>query len=254
MFVHDPALVRLGRQPARADARNLKFSRYITVGALPKVPDHVDNGQHVKQWGMLANDRLGDCTCAGILHAIMLWRSFNGPAPAFADADALMLYQNLCGYRIGDPSTDQGGVELDILKAWRKAPIKGAQLTGFVQVNPKNWMHVKTALYLFGTLYMGLALPNSAQKEKVWTATNDAPGSWGGHCTVASAYADRALCLQPDTLTCITWGQQQVMTRQWLATYCDELYALLSPDWFDKAGKAPNGFDLEQLQADLAQL
>jgi hypothetical protein len=59
------------------------------------------------------------------------------------------------------------------------------------------------------------------------------------------------------SLTVVTWGALQSMTWGFWAAYCDEAYAILSPDYLDqKAGQtvAPNGFNLAQLQEDLADL
>lgn len=251
-MLHDSALVRLGRRAPRIDARTLRLGTYLKAGQLPAIPSSLDNGAGIKNWGVLANDVLGDCTVAGILHLLMLWGKADGLYQSFADADAISLYSKLCGYVPGKPETDQGGVEIDILNAWRKAPIMGCELKSYVSVNPKNWALVKAAIDLFGALYMGLSLPTSAQNEDVWKDTGGTPGSWGGHCTVATGFADRATCLDDDTLTCVTWGAPKKMTRKWLATYCDELYAPLSPTWLGPDNKAPNGFDLAQLQADLA--
>jgi hypothetical protein len=253
-MLHDPALLKLGRKPARHDARTLRLGAYLTPGELPEAPASYDSGTKVSDWGMFANDQLGDCTCAGILHMIMLWDSQDSPTPKFSDADAIALYSQLCGYVPGEPATDQGGIELDILTSWRKQPILGHSLQAYVAVNPKNWAHVKLAHWLFGSLYLGVSLPTSAQTEEVWADTSGIPGSWGGHCVVSSGYADRQHCFDKDTLTVITWGEEKKMTRQWLAKYCDELYAPLSPTWLGSAGKAPNGFDADQLMADLTSI
>ena len=253
---YDPARVRLGRKPLRADGRTLRFSKYVSP-ALPKAPAAIDYGGKVSQWGMLANDRLGDCTCAGILHMIMLWASQLGVTRTFSDGDAVALYERLCGYQPGRPDSDQGGIELDILKAWRKAPIADCQLLAFAAVDPTNWEHVKLAHWLAGSLYMGVNLPISAQHEKVWSGTCDAPGSWGGHCMATSAYRDtKALfgLLSNARLTAITWGTTQEMTPAWVARYCDELWVPITPAWFAGTGKAPNGFDLDQLEADVAAI
>jgi hypothetical protein len=43
------------------------------------------------------------------------------------------------------------------------------------------------------------------------------------------------------------------MTVQFYAKYCDEAWAILSPEMLD-AGKSPEGFDLIQLQSDLNAL
>lgn len=253
---YDPARLRLGRGPARADTRTLRFANYLPAD-LPTPPASIDYGARVGQWGMLANDRLGDCTCAGILHMAMLWASQFGAAPEFSDADAITLYQQLCGYEPGRPETDRGGIELDILKAWRKAPVAGCQLLAFAAVDPANWAHVKLAHWLAGSLYMGVDLPLSAQREKLWSSTNDVPGGWGGHCMVTSAYRDaRGLFGLTDQrrLTAITWGTTQEMTPQWLACYCDELWVPITDRWFGPGHRAPNGFDLDRLKADVAAI
>lgn len=248
---YDPRQVKLGRRPVRRDPRNLMFAKYLDLSALPIPPRSVDFGEHVKNWGMLANDKLGDCTVAGILHMIMLWRSNFGPVPQFTDAQAIGLYSQLCGYVPGDAETDQGGVELDILNAWRKSPIEGCDLLGFVSVDPANWLHVKIAHWLAGTLYMGIELPVSAQTETIWADTSDAPGGWGGHAMVTSAYRDRGGLQCASHLEGITWGAKQKMTPHWLAKYCVELYAPITTAWFDAAGKAPNGFKMDEFEADL---
>ena len=36
-------------------------------------------------------------------------------------------------------------------------------------------------------------------------------------------------------------------------TYCDEAYAVISPDFLDSRSQAPSGFDLDPLKSDLAQ-
>lgn len=246
--------VKLGR-PRRSprDPRTLRFANYLTAD-LPQPPAALDYGDKVKSWGMLANDQLGDCTAAGILHGIKLVRSQNGFDPTYTDQDAITLYSQTCGYVPGNPKTDQGGVEIDILKQWRKAPIQGCDLLAFASVDPTNWEHVKFALYMSGWLYMGVNLPLSAQKPGLWSGTSDMPGGWGGHCMVASAYREkRGLCsyFTSKILTAITWGTTQDMTADWVATYCDELWVPITSAWFSKAGKAPNGFDLDQLLADV---
>lgn len=248
----DPARVKLGRPlaPVR-DVRTLRFAEYLPA-SLPKPPASVNYGNKIKDWGMLANDKLGDCTCAGILHQIMLWGSLNGAPRSFTDEDAIALYVERCGYKRGLPETDQGGVEIDILKRWRQEPIQGCQLLAFASVDPRNWAHVKLAHWLAGSLYMGVSLPLSAQDERLWRSTTDTPGGWGGHCMVTSAYEDKGCWLSYGTyLEAVTWGTTQRMTPKWLARYCDELWVPITDDWFGPDGRAPNGFDLAQLRADV---
>ena len=72
-----------------------------------------------------------------------------------------------------------------------------------------------------------------------------------------SAYRDTKAMfglLSNARLTAITWGTTQEMTPAWIAKYCDELWVPVTPSWFGNAGKAPNGFDLDQLKADVAAI
>jgi len=55
-------------------------------------------------------------------------------------------------------------------------------------------------------------------------------------------------------LTVVTWGALKQMTWGFWQAYCDEAYALLSPDWLKANDVAASGFDLAQLNADLNAL
>ena len=79
-----------------------------------------------------------------------------------------------------------------------------------------------------------------------WTGRcrgDDLPGSWGGHAVDVVRY-DAA------GLTIVTWGRLKGMTWSFWDRYCDEAYCILSRDFLD-GGRAPNGFDLDALRADL---
>ena len=104
---------------------------------------------------------------------------------------------------------------------------------------------------LFGTggLYIGLALPLSAQREQTWDwngslTGDDRPGSWGGHAVDVVRYS-------AGSLTAVTWGRLQDLTWPFWDRYVDEAYCILSND-FLSSKRAPNGFDLDALKADLA--
>ena len=55
--------VKLGKHPARIDSRTLKLSKYL--GDLPAPPASVVNSRHIRDWGMMGNDQLGDCLVEG---------------------------------------------------------------------------------------------------------------------------------------------------------------------------------------------
>jgi hypothetical protein len=235
----DHSKMRLGKKARKHDRRTLKLARYLEPG-LPPVKPAVDWLSAVRQFPMYGNDRYGDCAIAAIGHMVQVW-SANAASPETPSEDDILQV-----YRILSPD-DDGCVLLDVLKYWRQNPIAGCQLGAFAAVNSHDFEEVRVALDLFGGLYGGAELAVAAQKQDVWDVSggkNGAPGSWGGHCINFGQYTDREI-------RCVTWGAPKDATWPWIDEYVDELYALISPDWFGAAGKTPQGLDLETLEADL---
>jgi hypothetical protein len=238
----DHSNMRLGKKPRKDDrlGRTLKLARYFEPGLPPPKPA-VDWLAAVKRFPMYGNDVHGDCAIAAIGHMIQVW-SANVGNPATPSQEEILRV-----YRILSPD-DDGCVLLDVLKWWRQNPIAGVQLGAFVAVNWHDMNEVKTALELFGGLYAGAALPLAAETQNLWAWTSGpdgVPNSWGGHCINFGQYAGSML------MRCVTWGQIKDVTLGWMDAYLDELYALISPDWFGPAGTSPEGFDMATLKADL---
>ena len=100
-----------------------------------------------------------------------------------------------------------------------------------------------------GGLYLGVQLPQTAQSQDVWDWTGSLtgparPGSWGGHAVDVVRY-------DADGVTVVTWGALKRVTWSFWDRYVDECYCIISTDFLAQ-GKAPNGFELAALQADLA--
>ena len=244
---------RLGRLAKRSDPRTFKMARYMT--AFPPLPSAIEWGGKVTAWGMLANDRVGDCTCAGAGHCEMLWTSQAGVQTVPSDADILTAYSAITGYdptkadAAGNNPTDTGADLLTVLKYWKANGIAGSQIQAFVEVNPHNQQEVEAAIYLFGSLYCGVNLPQSAETDfdiGRWSNIHD-QNIIGGHCVIAGGY-------NPTGVKLVTWGQEILATYPWMKTYCDEAFCILSDQWIEANGQAPSGFDLATLQADLAKL
>jgi hypothetical protein len=243
---------RMGKLAPRHDPRTLQLANYLITEELPLAPARYDWSNKVKQWGMMANDVIGNCTCAAAGHLIMEWTANQKGMITPKDHDIITAYSAITGY---DPKTgkhDNGAVEIDVLNYWRKTGIARHKILAFAATEPKNHEHIRQSVYLFGCCYIGVSLPTSAQTQKVWSVPpggpvgKGAPGSWGGHAVPVVAYDQQSL-------TVVTWGALKKMTWSFWDTYCDESYAILSMD-FIKGGKAPNGVDLTALQKDLSQI
>lgn len=238
----------LGKLPPRVDVRTLDLARYVDARRLPSPPARVDLTEHVTEWPMYANDRIGDCTIAAAGHMIEAWSGASrGRAVEIPDGAVLDAFDHV---KVVDPQTGEAGaVELDVLTYWRSSGIGGHRIGAFARVSVHDLELVRTAAFLFGGLYIGLALPLTAQRQEIWDWTGSlsgqaAPGSWGGHAVDVGGYDKNAL-------TVVTWGSPKGMTWSFWERYVDECYCILSSDFLNGT-EAPNGFDLAALKADLA--
>ncbi len=247
----DYSRMKLGRKAIKTDTRTLLMANYITP-TLPPAPPSKDWMQGQTSWGMMLNDSLGDCTIAGVGHAVQVWALNTAAQPTtvepIPDQTILSYYEKWDGYNPADPSTDQGGIELDVLKDWKKAGFSNHKLIAFVDPSVGNITEIRQSINLYGGVYIGLSLPLTAQSQDVWDVVpnggaNARPGSWGGHCVFVPSY-------DANGFTCITWGAPKKMTLAFWQQYVDEAHTLLGADWLSTKG-SPVGFDQQQLLADL---
>lgn len=225
----------------------LQLGAYLPAERI-HLPTTVDNYSCVSDWGMMLNDRLGCCTASGAGHATQAWTAMNKREFVPSDDDVLKMYSAVSGYDPATGANDNGAVEADVLKYWMETGIAGHKLDSYAVIETRSRYQMKLAMYLFGDAYTGIALPLSAQDQKVWTSTHgpeSEPGSWGGHAVPLVGYDE-------NTATCITWGAPLKMTWAFQHRYMDEAYAPLSIDWVDEQSKqAPNGLLWDDLKRDL---
>lgn len=252
--------VKLGKGPARIDSRTLRLSMYLPE-TLPAAPPTVDYTGGLTSFGYMLNDQLGDCTIAALGHAEQTW-SLAARSTEITPSDSVILskYEDWCGYVNGDPNTDNGGIEIDVLNAWRKGNLNQFPLSMYADPNPLNIAEVCQAIHLFGGVYIGVQLPVSVQGSSVWDVVGGKsaiPGSWGGHAVWVPKYVtniDGAV-----TFTCISWGELIEITQDfWLYQgkndwpYIDEVHALVSPEFINrKSGTNPVGLNLAKMEADM---
>jgi hypothetical protein len=141
--------LKLGKLHKRNDPRTLKFAAYVESYILPSIPKQAFYGASIKDWGMMLNDKIGDCTCAGIGHLVQDWTASVGSQFNIPDSDILKAYSDISGY---DPKTgrnDTGCNMLDVLNYCCKKGIGGHTIEAYTEVNVKNETNIKAGIYLF---------------------------------------------------------------------------------------------------------
>jgi hypothetical protein len=236
----------------------LRLADYIHA-ELANPPAAISRPHPGFSWGMLANDRVGDCVIAMMLHSIEEFHLDAGtPVPAFTDADAIKLYSEITGYDPSDPNSDQGTNEDSAMTYWRQPGLRTSDgvdhtIVATVAVDASNLTECRIAIDEFVALQIGIALPITAQGQKEWTLVGDgrtghsAPGSWGGHGIPYREY-------DPDTFKCVTWGAELLLTVPFHEAYAQEAHVVVTREMLDKTGVGPSGVAWDELIADIKAL
>lgn len=247
--IFNPAVPHMSALMSSRDRRHIGPPP-ATADYLSKLPNDV---------GMMLNDQLGDCTCAGIYHALQVWTGNVAQMQTNADVCVQRTYEMFCGYDPNNPGSDQGGIEQDVLKDWQ---VQGVPLTvggtsnklaAWLEVDPRNIDDVKRTINDCGLCYIGFDVPENilpadgSPPPNVWSIDPNAQ-IIGGHCVVLGAYDDAGAGL-------ISWGNPRFkMTWDFFRQYTSEAYALVDEDWVDATGKTPLGMSLTDLTALMAAL
>lgn len=247
---------KLGKKPARPGAVRLKLARYAVAAALPPLPASFghETGIGARDWGMLANDRYGDCVWAGAAHETMLLAREAGNVVTFTDADVLGDYAAVTGFDPKVPVTDRG-TDLQQAADYRRRigiiDARGSRhrIAAYLALEPGNVEHLFAAAYLFGAAGIGLRLPDTAlaQSEhgRAWDVVAGATIEGGHYVPLVGR--------RPDGLHVVSWGAIQVMTEAFLKIYCDEAIAYVSQECLVNQ-KSPEGFSYADLISDLTAL
>lgn len=246
---------KLGAIKPKARPQALRMEAYLDWNAVlanppPAVVDYTGKAAaSLKQ--MYANDQWGDCVIAGKMHALGIWSgndSDSGGVVLASEKECVDQYHAICG--AGDP----GCVITDVLDVMRgKGLVAGGKtyrIDGYVSVDHTNKLAVQVALYLFGSLSIGLDLPQAwydAPEGGIWDTTGTA--TIGGHDVTAVGYG-------PVGVTISTWGGLRTITWAALTSsrWIFEVYASLAPLWYGSDKLAPSGFNAKVLAEDLAKM
>lgn len=250
VMLADGRTVKLGRiRPTKSPEclclRSYLHSENATASPPQEVDWHTKAAAAIKR--VYLNDQYGDCVIAGKYHQIGLWSANKSGSPVLAtDQEVYQQYQSICG------PGDNGCVITDVLDVFRNSGLPAAgvrhKIDGYVAVDWTNKLEVMTAVYLFGSLSLGINLPGD------WTCTNCTWGKTnsqivGGHdvCVIGYTTAGVQIATWGGIVT-ITW--EAFLSHQWI----EEAYAQLSPDWYGNDQLSPLGIDVATLKADLEAL
>lgn len=243
-----PDRFALGRQPADPTKPKLRLR---AAPERPQPPAFVDWLSQVQQWGMLANDRLGDCTAAGAAHVAMAVDRYGQDRDLqISDEQVIEMYRAISGYDPARPATDVGATLQDACAYWHKTGIAGNTIAAYAWIKPQDLDLVRACIAIFGAVYTGFNFPASAMDQfnrgEPWTLVRRTRID-GGHCVPIGAYDQGGF-------TCVTWGRTQKMDLAFFLRYFDEIVVPIDLDWLRKTGTSPAGLDVAQLNSDYEAL
>jgi len=242
------------------DIHDAKLGTYITP-AFPALPPLIGSkltppiGK--RSWGMYGNDEHSDCVIAGAGHEHRLLTRLGAPrTPAdFRTSDLLKAYGDITGFDPVTGDNDNGTDPREAAKYRRNHGLKDSKgnvhkISAFVGLN--NPLDIARSIYLFGVAGVGIAFPESAMRQfderLPWDVVAGEPDPNDGHYIPIIGRDAHA-----HTWTCITWGQEQILTDRFLAKYFDSGFGYLTPE-LTQGGKSPLGFDVKALLGYLGRL
>jgi hypothetical protein len=239
---------KYGKMPARPGSMKLLLRDYLNKAELPPVPKKFGDlkAWSAMQWGMLANDTVGDCVIAGFAHQVKMWAATGGASVNFTDSQVLGIYSEITGYDPTDPSTDQGTDMVEACQYWKDNGFIGHQILGFVEVRPQN---IAEAAFLFGSIGIGLQMTASQQDQfdhsEPWDVVKGSTVEGGHYVPIIGRNSI-------GNFLCVTWGRLQAITPRFIEAACDEVVCQVAQDWLNvQQTVTPRGLHLADLLNDM---
>jgi hypothetical protein len=258
--MHNPRF-KFGKLPARRDYRIPRMSRYAPL--LPAPPRSANYYSEVTEWGVLGNagpGAVGNCIVAAVDHGIYQERIYANPdlviVPPTTE-EAITTYSAVGGYVRGNPATDQGLYMLgsgSMMEYWAKdGIICGGKLNkpaAYTQITQPNIVEWEQAVAIYGSLLLGLQLPESI------VSGEEPPAIWrnwrgpvaGGHEIIAVGYSKPG---KETLFDIISWGQRFQADGAFLQHCVDEAVAVANAAFIGASGTDPGGLTLAMLKADM---
>jgi hypothetical protein len=253
--------MKLGKQDPVKGAYKLHLVDYIKTVKLPTPPTPFGWDYLITDWGMLANDQIGDCVIAGGLHETLMWNAAARNAVNLSDASAIANYSAVTGYdptKVADDGSNptDNGTNVEQAARYRvthglvDADGKTHTIAGYLALNPGDLAQMASAAWIFGAVGLGLQLPDYAmtqlQNGQTWDVQDGGTIEGGHYVPIVGKTADGLWKV-------VTWGQIQTVTDAFIAKYCDEALVYLSAEMMAN-GVTLDGLNWQQLQDDWKQV
>ena len=262
----DWSLLPLGKLPFQPDSRDLKLADYIdkskliSTASCPLAHDWeaVPNCEGRKpdlDEDPLANNHANCCVFSAPGHMVkMIGEQTN--APIIITPDMVLDAYGISGYRLDSKLFDNGFNIRAMLKLWKLLGLYGTKALAYVLVNWKDPEELALASWLGCGTIGGFALPKASQGQvdakgrQLWSVPpggfpeGQGPGTWGNHAIWTCKPS-------PKLDGGNSWGQKTYWTMEWGFECCDERWMVLVDKWKLTTGRAPNGFDFDQLLTDV---
>jgi len=217
---------RLGRLPAKRP-KGLHALAFYQSNPLPVAPESVEV-PNVADWQMLGNDKYGDCTFAGVVHAKMANATVLGLQETFPTEEEVI--KSYLDYTNGQ---DGGAVEANLLQTWQNNGLFGSKIAAYAPTDRADFDELRSVIASYGLAYIGIMLPEPAEEQfaqgQPWQITNTPAdvNIIGGHCIILVGY-------NKDYVYGITWGKVQTISWNWLRSYMEESWAIITPEIVEK--------------------
>jgi hypothetical protein len=213
-----------------------------------------------KEMSIFGNDQWGDCTCAGYMAHLEVCSQVAWSKMTVEPTDnALQMYEEACGYVLGDPSTDQGGDMQTVLAYLLN---KGAptgmhketrhKIDAYFEIDPRNLDDVCRVVDECGSCYVGINCPNemitwlnSGSIPEVWDTNGDMGNSGEGHCIIIAGWKPFKV---------VSWGAVYQATDDWIAAVLDESYGIVDREFLTVSGHTPLGMNIAAWDAQMQAL
>lgn len=254
-------MLKFGRKPAVHTLRTMRLAIVMNrhLAALGTPPANSDDYTAAVEaavggasnWGLLGNDKYGDCVEADDGHTLMLRTANAGTIVIPTTQNILDLYSAETGFNPADPNTDQGTDETSDCAYMVSTGLLGHKASATAPIDPANWTHLQWGVQIFGSVKLGIVVTQGMMDQfnagQPWDGTGDQTQLGGHDVPLIRYYSDGSSDV-------ITWGKRQHVEAPFFApsaNIVEEAHGLPFADFIKATGVTVAGFDLAQMLADL---